>query len=272
MSTAIINTLALGARDVDVLMGQVRSWQRVVRERAIADCAALLARKATGIFDDAWLRGEDAGHVLARVHNEVEERRERVRVDRIRDPEVDFDFSFVLFRHEAEWYAKAYGEQPAWIDAWREHFGGRPFDYWNNTDRPRSVTASEWERRRLAWETMIGRDSPSERGMLVTADDLDIRPAVEMVVAAQPERPERASRIATARLRAERISPPAEFAFDHFMQVLRNFDLWCATDEGRAALESQSTEIAAALKSRLDEADLLGFRPGRLPQTACEPG
>lgn len=277
MSTKIYNAIALGARDIDTLMDQVEAWQKKVTELHAARMTELVTDLAVGIFDRAWLkaqgntRGESTAHVLDHDQTEpdgpscpirqaldsVWNRQRKIRETLVRDPRVDLDFEFFLFRDRGLWYAQARCEQSGWIKEWAAHFEGTEFDYWDNSDHPKNLSAKEWQERGEAWDRMVGRQPPARRGLTVSSVDLAHIPSADVVTAAQISLETRANRLAKSRLMNAALAGLSQPRMSDIVRAMSDHKDWLETKDGSAALAEAVATASAELKPVLTKEDFL---------------
>lgn len=130
------------------------------------ELATFLAKHACRKLDAACAGGPDDGRApLSSAWDEIDRGRKAER-EGLRHPLTDFEFRVDLFPVGSNVYGMVRTERSHWFDCLlSEHAPDvREYAYWDNTDRPDEIAASEWRSREKVWDrisnTMIrGRTS-----------------------------------------------------------------------------------------------------------------
>ncbi|WP_126223547.1 hypothetical protein [Burkholderia ambifaria] len=100
-----------------------------------------------------------------RVRDAIYKRQAQVRTTRERDPAVDFEVVLACWysRKLGEVIGYVYGELSETVLTMLKETGvATEYGYWNNTDRPESVSAREWRMRGKVWDEVL--DGKSGQG------------------------------------------------------------------------------------------------------------
>lgn len=84
-----------------------------------------------------------------------------------RDPAYDFDFSLTFIPCGRKILTLCYSEQ--FEHLWKAFPGVEEYGYWNNTDKPETVSNVAWRRRAKDWDAAVGDDAPCMRGFTIEA-------------------------------------------------------------------------------------------------------
>lgn len=188
-------------------------------------------------------------------------------VDRtgLRDPGVDFGFAlWLLPDSEGGQVLGVYETELAALrERWLDLPDVEPYAYWNNTDPEEGVPEAEWERRREAWDRVIGADGRlADVGMrVVCAPTIPPAPTAEAVVAhVEPVR-ERAGRIARGRVLrarvAERVREEGAQDEEGVRFVMEALE-WMRRSRGQRALRRETALILPHLPPELTVSDITG--------------
>jgi hypothetical protein len=85
-----------------------------------------------------------------------------------RMPPIDFAVDVTLLPdiHSGDLYALLFTERQAYRDVWESLSWVTPYPYWDSTDRPDGVSASEWARRAAAWDRVLpSSTAPATAGL-----------------------------------------------------------------------------------------------------------
>jgi hypothetical protein len=83
------------------------------------------------------------------------EARKEIKKTGYRNVMVDTDFEIVLFPREKDLIGISFVERSAWHKELIKQPGFSDYGYWDNTDRPKGVSAQEWLDRERAWEKVL---------------------------------------------------------------------------------------------------------------------
>jgi hypothetical protein len=81
----------------------------------------------------------------------IMDRHSRIERTQERDPDFDFNCSVVFFPLQDCILALLFAEKKEYASIWEKMPGVEFYGYWDNTDRDESVTAKEWNQRRVRW-------------------------------------------------------------------------------------------------------------------------
>lgn len=244
-----VSSLAGFHRFLDRFRAAATAKSREMVAAAVArQAAASIDRRALGFdtsgasaFVDAWRRVEHAFR--------------KVKLDGERNPAFDFEFDACVLPGGKHPLAIVYTEQEAYREVWASMPETEFYPYWNNTDRPDGVSASEWRRRARAWDRALGPAGvPARRGHSFELIGLNLAPpTVEEVVAALPDPATRLRKLAADRLIAQ--ARPKDWP--EAVALVRRY----AGEEGRAELEAEIRTLSNIVKPALDAGDLTATPP-----------
>lgn len=245
-----VASLAAFHRFLDRFRAAATAKSREIVASAVARHAAdTLDRRALGWFDangtsafvDAWRRVEHAFR--------------KVKLDGERNPAFDFEFEACILPGGRRPLVIVYTEQEAYREVWASMPETESYPYWDNTDRPDGVTASEWRRRARAWDRALGPTGvPARRGHSFELIGLNLAPpTVEEVVAALPDPGARLRQLAADKLIMQ--ARPKDWA--ETAALVRRY----AGEEGMAEIEAEVRALSDVVKPDLDAEDLVAQPP-----------
>jgi hypothetical protein len=262
MSYKVYDAFKFGTTDMDAVRSHIDAWKNELAKLHHRWLAALHADMAVAMIDEAATTtvSRHRGKVpLETVRKEILDRQEEIVTSRLRDPEVDPEFTVSVFTHETGYYGIVGTERRAWLDEWLKSNFIEDFSYWNNTDRPDGMDADEWERRHAVWKSLASTDQ--------IRFDCTVRDAVVTdaeVVAAAPDFETRTSREARrlAEMREfesrESTSRPegdetGDARFQRLILIASRMSSWLNTEEGRDAREVASLHVREKIRPVIDE-------------------
>lgn len=221
MSTKIYNgwrwTPESGHPDVFELAGLLRA---TVTPHVNAARTACLVGLAVDIYDRvARLDDDDSGKSgrspLLAAERYLSTAATRVRESGRRDPLYDFSCDISLLGDNSNHLYLLTHSEVSLTAALLTVPGMSEYAYWNNCDRPDNIDDGEWAERAEVWDRVLGWDTPANRGVHWSIEDLtfswaagrpkDAMPAIDAHI---PSRHERAKRIAvTTALDALTVTP-----------------------------------------------------------------
>jgi len=154
MSTKIYNGFQIVTHyPEDRSFASMLSFQKTLQQRMRIEVEELYIKLVAEKFTYAFDRGKPKS--LRDIRFDIFERQCIIRNKGHRDPEVDFEFNFVLFKHMSEIYGIYYTEQETLAKILKSNPYVRDFAYWNNTDAPDNVTDEEWNHRKEVWDSIL---------------------------------------------------------------------------------------------------------------------
>ena len=188
-----------------------------------------------------------------------------------RDPKYDLDFSVCFVMAGQECLALLYTQPSALTRAWEALPQVKEFGYWNNTDRPDSVSPKEWNRRKRLWDQALGEVGiPADVGVSfeLASDRLRIvafttsRSDWEALISEMSDVQKRVSHLAEGFVHHEKMyllrdaSGRAPDDMDAALDAFFDANRWMRTEEGQAAVSARQVELASRLKPVLTFEDL----------------
>lgn len=168
MSTKLYTGFKLKTHSLDAAVGILDSLKPKLKDIRREATLRWLANRATTLVDRLALSDSKLDPNTSPFSAALEELRKRqfkVRASKHRDPEVDFSFEVVLFKHPNGIFGLYFAEQEALTTAFLSLPEVEDFSYWDNTDQPERISEEEWASRKATWG-LIFQDSwvPSEVG------------------------------------------------------------------------------------------------------------
>lgn len=271
MSVKIYSGFKFSSGSLQDLQSFLTRWREVLKPLHRAELAAVHARIATETFDHSLVSPKSkAGKTpLLEAFNSVMDRQREIKKTGYRDCEVDFDFEVSIMPHGRKVYGIIYTERGKWRDLFMDQPEISDFSYWDNSDRPDSITQREWNHRYKVWDQILlsGPDAvPAMRGLSAQCTTQSLYVGVDDIVAAIAPHDVRVGNMAkTAVMDADMKRRMTGFSdaevkakvFDVFFDA----EKWMKTDEGQTALRSKIIELEALLPVRLTKELLLERRP-----------
>lgn len=172
-----------------------------------------------------------------------------------RDTEYDFDCSLTFIPLGKKILTLCYSEQ--FEHLWRAFPGVEEYGYWDNTDKPETVSNAAWRRRMKDWDAAIGDDAPCMRGFTIEAWGKYSGPMPEVTARLQPSLKQRAGEFARLRLSrqydAESGKDLKSLSSSEFMAHYMGFRKWLG--EHPDALTAAVADVSEALPRRWKQAD-----------------
>lgn len=189
-----------------------------------------------------------------------------------REPEFDFSCEISLIPYRKSVLALVYAEQEEYFKIWNSLPLVADYAYYNNTDRPRGIKASEWKERGEAWDEALGHRPPCEVGLSFSCMGKYSypHPDVEEVLHHVPSLETRASQHALSMVRDREFERRRKEAGKGWKDKLTREDVGMLSDvqlfltedkAGKSLVQEESERVKAKLKSVLTNEDLLGWKP-----------
>jgi hypothetical protein len=176
MSTKIYHGFRFRSSDIFEIQNTVAAWRIELAELHRRELATLTGRMCAEMIDHHALNPKrHAGNIPFQVtKNEIRDRQKNITVTGYRDPEVDFDFELTIFPFEGHVYGVPFSDRSRWIVAWLNRPEVEDFSYWNNTDKPDTVSQEEWDHRQMVWDRILAvnpAETPAMAGFTAECTD-----------------------------------------------------------------------------------------------------
>lgn len=248
--------------DLARIMGVLHAYHPIIHELSYVATRDFLARHCANAIDKAALKGRTLAAPFDEACAHLHARRERVRLEGMSDPQVDFSFEVTVVPHEGDAYGLAVTEQRGWAKDFIASPGILDFRYWSggDEDRPPGVSLEEWRSREATWTAIVRRDPAFRISAIGIAhafpESLDF-PSVEEVVSAIPSLEDRLRRYARESVMETQAARFHSQGVDAGAAVLRAVE-WEASDEGRAEALRVRERLRERIKPVLDLSDVVG--------------
>lgn len=129
--------------------------KEVVEKEAKISIQEEISKIFYNTLDYGYGRKEDDMTVLEYVKEEIKEEIENLKKG-YRSPSLDKDISFALKEYKGDLYLYLFSEDREISKMLLKEIENiEEFGYWNNTDKPDSVTESHWEKRKKIWDELL---------------------------------------------------------------------------------------------------------------------
>lgn len=208
MSAVIGNGFAMSHCDLGRLQEAVDNIRKVIRPMARKAHAKAVAEQVSFMIDRSvamdleWTRNP-----LLTVLRRIEGDSRKVERTGMRDPLCDFGFeiSFLPDPETNSIYGVMLCEHAAWRRQWMRNPDVRDFSWWNNSDRPSGVRASEWALRERIWDRLLPSGTYAEHSLTARISPTMLIHTVQNPLRFQPTLDRRRRRIASEILYGELI-------------------------------------------------------------------
>jgi hypothetical protein len=181
-----------------------------------------------------------------------------------RNPEVDFSVEVCYIPFKNKLLALFYSEQQVFEKIWNKTPSVKDYHYQNSIERPKDISAKEWNQRCQDWSNATLSGSPAHVGFSFKISDLRISygryPKVEEVLANFPSFDQRVLNSTKSLFRNRYMKKESESkAFDaiDYTRLIFQFEDYLKTDSGKAEFEVIKQEVASKLTINFVENDLL---------------
>lgn len=165
MSTKIYDGLKFKAKTIEELFPKIMELRKNVQNIVKKNYYRCIGNTVTFIIDEELLgkrtNSSEKHSPLSLAINSIDERRNHLKKTGIRDPEVDFDFSIVLFIHETGIYGIPFCDNKDILQSFLDMDLATPFGYWDNVDPDEECSEEEWEVRKKVWSDLIPGYEPT---------------------------------------------------------------------------------------------------------------
>lgn len=271
MSTKIYHGFRFLSSDMIEVHQNMMEWRKRVVVLTETKKAQLLAAHAVRLIDKAAVDGQPLPESpLGDAWSDMRDRQSKVKKTGYRDPEIDFDFEVSIMPFEGKLYGIVYCEQGDWRKEFFKQGWTEEFSYWDNTDRPRKITAKDWAERGRIWDA-IWDQSPYAMGPAAFGFSADCKAPdyrftkPKLVAKAAPKLEARARRLAKdvvfaqimTKLRAEAEAKNGEELDEHQnMQLVFKAIPLVDKEEGQAMVATEIARITPLLPPKITSAML----------------
>lgn len=278
MGTKIYNGFVLKISDIFEFHDKLMRWRDDLKKMHREDLARTMARMIADMIDRETLRpGEFAGKSpWSQTFWSIIERQKKVRAERTRDTEVDFEFELSFFPFEGRLFGNVYCERPEWREAWMNLDFVEDFSYWDGSEGPKTVTAEEWTERERVWDGIFQTESvPAMAGFHAqcTYETSLIYP--DEVLAFMPTFEERviskAKDVAHSKRFHATLGGDGETTTGHldWGKLIAAMD-WLRTEEGQAAVEVEAEKMRTLLIPEITKEVIIGDLAAASPKAPPE--
>lgn len=165
MSTKIYNGFRFKTNDLRKVFKEISGFRIMLQPIAEKKAGEAVTRIAVEILDDVCCgmikKNEYTEKKIfnrnAPVYalNQYMERVKKMKSSGVRDPEVDFDFEMAILPMKNQILGIYYTEQEYFADLWNSSHFVEDYHYQNQTDRPKNISASDWNKRRIDWDKAL---------------------------------------------------------------------------------------------------------------------
>lgn len=124
--------------------------------------------------------------------------------------------------------------------------GVTSYEYFDNIDKPKDISAEEWDERRDVWDRILGYDPPIMRGLSWGLRELAYLPSLgdrDALMATMPDIPTRARNIAVRRALADVGLPPEGLTSEYIGELFTTKLDVLADEEALKRIEDSLSEI-----------------------------
>ena len=193
MSTKIYNGYKLPLMSMQELLAfnqKVREKFEKIKTEKFHKCFAQIAVCALDninsgrITIEEWAKAHKEGgshlfdSIFSNVYWDIHDRIRKVNSTRERDPAVDYGADVLYIPCDDCILALFYAEAREYKKCWESFKEVKDYAYWNQTDRPRSITVKDWKKRSDDWDKALGGDGygiPRDYGFNYTLASTDVR-------------------------------------------------------------------------------------------------
>lgn len=201
MSTKIYNAYLLEGHSLGSAVTLLHNLKlSTLRPLAEKQKASVLAERAVEQMDKNLLGWLDAhGNYVSLAWDSIRTDQKNVHTG-LREPDVDFGCQVSLIAYRKKVYVVLNTEQRAYVEAFEALPSVVDFSYWNNTDRPESVSSKDWKVRERVWKGIFsnGVNSMDDAGLtidLIPVNGSFYAPTQEEILANLPSLDKRVKRL-----------------------------------------------------------------------------
>ena len=168
MSTRILTGFRLPSTNLTQILSQLKEIKKQARITAQNCLAETIIRTALSDFDDDFVKTgviSDKNHLAKAIGNVIDEQKQVAKTN-IMNPSVDLSLEVVLFPRKKNTLGIYFGANKLVTEHIKTLPGWEDYSYWNNTDRPETVSNQEWKERKKVWDdVMPNNGTPIEHGL-----------------------------------------------------------------------------------------------------------
>ncbi len=177
MSTKIYNGYKLEGirtlKELDAFLARLKKKIKEAQETLIIQKLALLAsefydRHSLGWVNKKKIKKYKGYTPLSYAFMTLMEKEAAIKKNNSRNPDFDFGFEIALMFSRGTILCTLYNEKDEFRNIWESMKGVKKYPYWDNTDRPKGLSASAWRKRRNDWDKALGHSSPADAGLVKT--------------------------------------------------------------------------------------------------------
>ena len=258
MSTKIYTGFVLNTTDIFEINKKIVEFRKELKDITNNKIADYMATSCAHIYDTqvgnpSSLQRVVDNSIYSTVYRQYIKDQEKVRVERVSDPSVDYSFSITLFPFEGKFYGMTYTQQPEYQKLWNDKEYVDEFMYWDNTDQPDDISNSVWKRRGNVWEHILKDEVPALNGFTyeVVLDYTHVLPDISKVVNHIPDLHTRALSIAKD-ITFATFTKGEKMTGDNVMETFRNYSDYISTENGKDELKDVTDQLLTKLRLTID--------------------
>jgi hypothetical protein len=198
MSTSILGYKA----DVEIgdLYKRLYDLRPLIKNLATQKLARALITEIVDTIDTAHRTSAPCPKPWSLVGKNAYAKIQSNRKNNTRDPDWDADFTMTLFPEGPVTYIMPYAEQRSWLSVLENFPDTRDYSWQNSTDRPKDVSAQEWEEREVLWTRLLKPSGwiPKNAGLSLDYSSANLPRDPEDILPYIPSEEERARKWAKA--------------------------------------------------------------------------
>lgn len=259
MSTNIVGyKISFDSTNIVQAYKELRAWQETIYESAYEIIRTHCVKKITHHWDNQTFLGKEfslGANPMITVRNQLNNIFSKD--PSTYPPDVDCNSEIVLFPDEDAIYLMLFTEQLSWRESLRNLWFVEGYHYWDHTDRPDYIDATEWAAREAKWRELLDgfASSPRVAGLVMTITDsmvaLHHTNFVDhhLLMQAVPTIEQRVSRIALEQLMLSHTPemPPHPQDIAEMAKASWNFIDYIRTPEGQKALNDRKLLLSLKL-------------------------
>lgn len=160
MSTKIYNGIRFTTSNLISLHRKIAKFQAELEPLALKKLTKVMATIAAESYDDLLIKREKpetfkGKYIIGYARDIVDKRNKEVQQTRRRDPAIDMDFNVCVMPCGRSLLGIIYTEHDDFTEKFMKMCPAEEYAYWNNTDRPDNLTATEWHKRKKDWDKAL---------------------------------------------------------------------------------------------------------------------
>ena len=265
MSTKIYNGIRFKTDSIFEVHTQMMKWRERIEVLTDHLKAKVMAEYSCRVIDRAIMKGEPVPSApVGDAWNDIRDRQREVKKTGYRDPEIDFDFEVCILPWNDQLFGIIYTEQSEWRREFMKQGWVEEFGYWDNTDRPRKLTAAQWEDRRECWDAIFDQNSkafgPAKFGFTADCTAVDYTyPGLKLVLRKMPKFEDRVRKHARNNITSEKSRelmevdnvPDDDQRVHEILRYYFKAEKWLETEEGSAILAAEIERLKGILPEKI---------------------